>query len=173
MEFFGCHSYSVECWLHINIIMYTYNKRIPLSVWSILLTFLNLWLPIYFQRPLTLAKILGAYSIGFCNYRTGSSKRLDVLVMENLLYEHSTNKVFDLKDSMRSRFIDPSKESSGDVLLDENYLQCTCYLFKLTVSWLVAREKPAWNHWCSEVSRACMHQHTLSHHHYRMEWRNL
>ncbi len=77
-----------------------------------------------FPETFTLAKILGAYSIGFRNSRTGSSKRLDVLVMENLLYEHSINKVFDLKGSMRSRFIDPSKESSGDVLLDENYLQC-------------------------------------------------
>jgi len=25
---------------------------------------------------------------------------------------------------MRSRYIDPSKDSSGDVLLDENYLNC-------------------------------------------------
>ena len=32
----------------------------------------------------------------------------------------TANKVFDL----RCTFIDPSKESSGDVLLDENYLQC-------------------------------------------------
>ena len=31
-------------------------------------------------------------------------------------------KVFDLKGSMRSRYIDPSKDSSSDVLLDENFL---------------------------------------------------
>ena len=30
------------------------------------------------HAPRILAKILGAYSIGFCNSRTGSSKRLDV-----------------------------------------------------------------------------------------------
>lgn len=30
--------------------------------------------------------------------------------------------VFDLKGSMRSRYIDPSKDSSSDVLLDENFL---------------------------------------------------
>ena len=41
------------------------------------------------QRPLALAKIVGAYSIGFRNTKTGSSKRLDVLVMENLLYGHA------------------------------------------------------------------------------------
>lgn len=39
------------------------------------------------------AKILGAYSIGFRNTKTGNSKRLDVLVMENLLYGHNTSKV--------------------------------------------------------------------------------
>lgn len=32
--------------------------------------------------------------------------------------------LFDLKGSMRSRYIDPSKDSSGDVLLDINYLNC-------------------------------------------------
>ena len=32
--------------------------------------------------------------------------------------------LFDLKGSMRSRYIDPSKDSSGDVLLDTNYLNC-------------------------------------------------
>ena len=41
------------------------------------------------QRPLTLAKIVGAYSIGFKNTKNGNSKRLDVLVMENLLYGHT------------------------------------------------------------------------------------
>ena len=45
------------------------------------------------QRPLALAKILGAYSIGFKNSRTGSSKRMDVVVMENLLYNHSIARV--------------------------------------------------------------------------------
>ena len=33
-----------------------------------------------------------------------------------------SHQVFDLKGSMRSRYIDPSKDSSSDVLLDENYL---------------------------------------------------
>ena len=33
-----------------------------------------------------------------------------------------SHQVFDLKGSMRSRYIDPSKYSSSDVLLDENYL---------------------------------------------------
>ena len=35
--------------------------------------------------------------------------------------------VFDLKGSMRSRYIDPSKDSSSDVLLDENFLNRKTY----------------------------------------------
>ena len=45
------------------------------------------------QRPLALAKIFGAYSIGFKNSRTGHSKRMDVVVMENLLYGHNISRV--------------------------------------------------------------------------------
>ena len=35
-----------------------------------------------YYAPRILAKILGVYSIGFCNSHTGSSKRLDVQVMD-------------------------------------------------------------------------------------------
>ena len=45
------------------------------------------------QRPLVLAKILGAYSIGFRNNKTGNSKRHHVIIMENLLYGHHCSKV--------------------------------------------------------------------------------
>ena len=45
------------------------------------------------QRPLALAKILGAYTVGYRNTRTGNSKRLDVIVMENLLYGRKSSKV--------------------------------------------------------------------------------
>ena len=46
-----------------------------------------------------------------------------------LLLLHSSSspthhKVFDLKGSMRSRYVDPSKDRTGNVLLDENYLNC-------------------------------------------------
>ena len=47
----------------------------------------------WLQRPLALAKILGAYSIGFKNSKTGSSKRMDVVVMENLLYGRTFSSV--------------------------------------------------------------------------------
>jgi hypothetical protein len=47
----------------------------------------------FFQKPLALAKILGVYSIGFKNSKTGSSKRMDVVVMENLLYGRNFSQV--------------------------------------------------------------------------------
>ena len=37
--------------------------------------------------------------------------------------------MFDLKGSMRSRYIDPSKDSSNDVLLDENFLNRKTLLY--------------------------------------------
>ena len=51
------------------------------------------------QRPLVLAKILGVYSIGYRNTKTGNSKRLDVIIMENLLYGHNykSSKVHNMK----------------------------------------------------------------------------
>ena len=64
--------------------------------------------------------------------------------MENLLYGHNCTKVyycvyvwsvsvlfvdikvFDLKGSMRGRYVaqNPKKPKQGDVLMDENYLEC-------------------------------------------------
>ncbi|KAM7438945.1 hypothetical protein ABFA07_011646 [Porites harrisoni] len=72
------------------------------------------------QRPTLLAKILGIYRIGFKNPQ--SSLRQDVLVMENLFYDRKIDKTFDLKGSMRSRYVQTS-EMKNDVLLDENLLE--------------------------------------------------
>ena len=49
------------------------------------------------QRPLLLAKILGIYTVGFKNTKTGNSKRLDVVVMENLLCGCRSQKVRELQ----------------------------------------------------------------------------
>ena len=43
--------------------------------------------------------------------------------------------VFDLKGSMRSRYVDPSKDSIGDVLLDENYLNSEWCLGCVVYDW--------------------------------------
>ena len=65
------------------------------------------WLIFSLQKPLALAKILGAYSIGFKNSKTGSSKRMDVVVMENLLYGRSFSQVcvkYSFWPSLRQNF---------------------------------------------------------------------
>lgn len=74
------------------------------------------------QRPTLLAKILGIYRIGYRNSQSGSSMRQDVLVMENLFYDRNIDKTFDLKGSMRSRYVQTSG-MNNDVLLDENLLE--------------------------------------------------
>lgn len=85
----------------------------------------------------------------------------DFLVIENLLYGHKCSKVcsqaflylllvpltilkvFDLKGSMRSRYVQPGKEPAGEseVYLDENFLECmfkTCAdrIMTIGLSWI-------------------------------------
>jgi len=74
------------------------------------------------QRPTLLAKILGIYRIGYKNSQTSATMRQDVLVMENLFYDRKIDKTFDLKGSMRSRYVQTSG-LKNDVLLDENLLE--------------------------------------------------
>eukprot|EP00795_Rhopilema_esculentum_P013781 gene13781-4710_t len=76
------------------------------------------------QRPTTLAKILGVYRIGFKNAQTNTSMRQDVLVMENVFYNRKVNKIFDLKGSVRSRYVHTSGKE--EVLMDENLLEMIC-----------------------------------------------
>ncbi|KAI6659350.1 Pip5k3 protein [Oopsacas minuta] len=74
------------------------------------------------EKPTTLAKVLGVYRIGFRNTITNQSMKEDVLVIENLFYLHKCSKVFDLKGSLRNRYLQPNNKDS-DVLLDENLLE--------------------------------------------------
>lgn len=76
------------------------------------------------KRPTAMAKLLGVYRIGFKNSVTNTTMRQDVLVMENLFYEKKVNKIFDLKGSVRSRYVHSSVKE--DVLMDENFLEMTC-----------------------------------------------
>jgi 1-phosphatidylinositol-3-phosphate 5-kinase len=47
---------------------------------------------------------------------------MDVLVMENLLFERHVTRLYDLKGSTRSRY-NPDSNGSDKVLLDENLLE--------------------------------------------------
>ncbi|XP_065655744.1 1-phosphatidylinositol 3-phosphate 5-kinase isoform X3 [Hydra vulgaris] len=73
------------------------------------------------KRPTAMAKLLGVYRIGFNNPVTNTAMRQDVLVMENLFYEKKVNKIFDLKGSVRGRYVQTSAKE--DVLMDENLLE--------------------------------------------------
>ncbi|XP_065940332.1 1-phosphatidylinositol 3-phosphate 5-kinase isoform X2 [Magallana gigas] len=78
------------------------------------------------QRPTALAKIVGAFRIGFRNNQTNNDLKQDLLVMENLFYNCSVSQTFDLKGSMRNRLVNPSKIRRSEqelVLSDENLLK--------------------------------------------------
>lgn len=48
---------------------------------------------VFFQRPTALAKIVGAFRIGFRNNQTNNDLKQDLLVMENLFYNCSISQV--------------------------------------------------------------------------------
>ena len=98
-------------------------------------SFLNI-APYYFQyienaieekRPTLLAKIFGVYRIACNSKLTNIPMKKDLLVMDNLLYNCKVDQVFDLKGSIRSRYVSMSseKENKESVLLDENLLEMT------------------------------------------------
>ncbi|KAI9254059.1 hypothetical protein BY458DRAFT_462342 [Sporodiniella umbellata] len=72
--------------------------------------------------PTVLCKIFGLYRIGFYNNVSGKSMKMDILVMENLFYEHSVKMVYDLKGSLRNRYASKTGKNV-EVLLDENLVE--------------------------------------------------
>ncbi|KZV25525.1 Phosphatidylinositol-4-phosphate 5-kinase family protein isoform 1 [Dorcoceras hygrometricum] len=72
--------------------------------------------------PTCLAKILGIYQVTTKHMKGGKESKLDVLVMENLLFKRNITQLYDLKGSARSRY---NSDSSGNnkVLLDQNLLE--------------------------------------------------
>ena len=87
--------------------------------------------PAYFQimseslfhdLPSAIAKMLGFYQIIIKNPNTGVEFNWFLLVMENLFYDRSPTRIFDLKGSMRNRRIQSTGEQN-EVLLDENMVE--------------------------------------------------
>ncbi|ORY98089.1 hypothetical protein BCR43DRAFT_260756 [Syncephalastrum racemosum] len=76
----------------------------------------------FHELPTVLAKIFGLYRIGYKNAATGKSMRMHILVMENLFYQRSPSKIFDLKGSMRNRHVRATGREN-EVLLDENMVE--------------------------------------------------
>ncbi|TKY64198.1 1-phosphatidylinositol-3-phosphate 5-kinase FAB1B [Spatholobus suberectus] len=80
--------------------------------------------------PTCLAKILGIYQVTSKHLKGGKESRMDVLVMENLLFRRTVTRLYDLKGSSRSRY---NADCSGKnkVLLDQNLIEAmpTCPIF--------------------------------------------
>lgn len=77
---------------------------------------------LFHELPTVIAKMLGFYQIVIKNPATGTEIKWDVLVMENLFYDRSPTRIFDLKGSMRNRKIQSTGEQN-EVLLDENMVE--------------------------------------------------
>ncbi|PQE32619.1 phosphatidylinositol-4-phosphate 5-Kinase protein [Rutstroemia sp. NJR-2017a WRK4] len=77
---------------------------------------------LFHELPTVIAKMLGFFQIVIKNPATGTEIKWDVLVMENLFYDRSPTRIFDLKGSMRNRKIQSTGEQN-EVLLDENMVE--------------------------------------------------
>lgn len=74
------------------------------------------------HSPTCLAKILGIYQVTLKHLKGGKESRIDVLVMENLLFRRNITRLYDLKGSSRSRY-NPDSSGSNKVLLDQNLIE--------------------------------------------------
>ena len=77
---------------------------------------------LFHELPSVIAKMLGFYQIIIKNPITGVDFNWFLLVMENLFYDRSPTRIFDLKGSMRNRRIQSTGEQN-EVLLDENMVE--------------------------------------------------
>ncbi|XP_031744835.1 1-phosphatidylinositol-3-phosphate 5-kinase FAB1B isoform X1 [Cucumis sativus] len=77
------------------------------------------------RSPTCLAKILGIYQVTAKHLKGGKESKMDVLVMENLLFRRNVTRLYDLKGSSRSRY---NADSTGNnkVLLDQNLIETMC-----------------------------------------------
>ncbi|XP_050383832.1 1-phosphatidylinositol-3-phosphate 5-kinase FAB1B isoform X2 [Argentina anserina] len=72
--------------------------------------------------PTCLAKILGIYQVMSKHVKGGKETKMNVLMMENLLFGRTVTRVYDLKGSSRSRY-NPDSSGSNKVLLDQNLIE--------------------------------------------------
>ncbi|KZO99800.1 hypothetical protein CALVIDRAFT_510745 [Calocera viscosa TUFC12733] len=67
------------------------------------------------DKPSTLAKLLGFYSVEVKNSETSAQTMIDVLVMENIFYQQQVNRQYDLKGIEGRRVKAPGKRMMFDV----------------------------------------------------------
>ncbi|XP_039122566.1 LOW QUALITY PROTEIN: putative 1-phosphatidylinositol-3-phosphate 5-kinase FAB1D [Dioscorea cayenensis subsp. rotundata] len=70
-----------------------------------------------------LAKILGIYQVR--QNRSGKEIKIDLMVMENLLFGRNISRTYDLKGAVFSRYISDTNDSEK-VLLDQNFVEDMC-----------------------------------------------
>ena len=102
----------------------------------------------FHELPSVIAKMLGFYQIILKNPVTGVEYNWFLLVMENLFYDRTPTRIFDLKGSMRNRKIQSTGERN-EVLLDENMVE---YIYE---SPLFARDHS------KKLLRSSVHNDTL------------
>ncbi|CAN0913380.1 1-phosphatidylinositol-3-phosphate 5-kinase FAB1B [Linum grandiflorum] len=73
------------------------------------------------RSPTCLAKILGIYQVSK-QVKGGKETKMDILVMENLLFRREVTRLYDLKGSSRSRY-NADTSGSNKVLLDQNLIE--------------------------------------------------
>ncbi|KAL4290601.1 hypothetical protein GQ457_14G007610 [Hibiscus cannabinus] len=73
------------------------------------------------RSPTCLAKILGVYQVLAKHLKGGKEAKMDVLVMENIMFGRNITRQYDLKGS-RSRYV-PQSSGSNKVLLDQNLIE--------------------------------------------------
>ena len=74
---------------------------------------------LFHRLPSVIAKMFGLFQVVIKNPVTGVDFNWYMLVMENLFYDRTTTRRFDLKGSMRNRKVQSTGEQD-EVLLDEN-----------------------------------------------------
>ncbi|EPS70417.1 hypothetical protein M569_04338, partial [Genlisea aurea] len=75
------------------------------------------------NSPTCLAKILGIYQVASRQQvKGGKETKMDLLVMENLLFRRNLTRLYDLKGSSRSRY-NPDSSGRNQVLLDQNLIE--------------------------------------------------
>ncbi|KAK2878190.1 hypothetical protein FQN49_001071 [Arthroderma sp. PD_2] len=77
---------------------------------------------LFHELPSVIAKMFGFYQVIIKNPTTGVEFNWFLLIMENLFYDRSPTRIFDLKGSMRNRKVQSTGERN-EVLLDENMVE--------------------------------------------------
>ncbi|XP_044947113.1 putative 1-phosphatidylinositol-3-phosphate 5-kinase FAB1C [Hordeum vulgare subsp. vulgare] len=72
--------------------------------------------------PTCLAKILGIYQVNIKGLKGGREVKMDLMVMENIFFQKTISRVYDLKGSVRSRY-NSDTTSHNKVLLDSNLIE--------------------------------------------------